>query len=112
MITPEQKYKWRQILIGIIVTIFVALFTFMLAKIDSKIEKRMQDFKLSQTTLIELQMEMIDQQKYTQALLSIEFSSTDYALLIMFDGEYQKIKTEKKAELIKDYEFKNKSKGD
>jgi len=110
--TTEQKSKWQRILAGIMIGAFIALFTFMLAKMDTNIEKRMQDFKLSQTTLINLQMDMIDQQKYTQALLGIEFSSTDYALLIMFDGEYQKIKAEKKTELIEDYKFRNKSKGD
>ena len=112
METTEQKSKWQRILAGIMIGAFIALFTFLLAKMDSNIEKRMQDFTLAQTTLIKLQMDMIEQQKCTQALLGIEYTSIDYALLTMFDGEYQEIKSDKKTELIKEYEFKNKSRGD
>ena len=112
METTEQKSKWQQLLINIVVGVVVVFLTFMLAKIDKRIEKRMADFKVSQTELISLQMEMIEQQKYTQAYLGIDYLSTEFALYIMFDGEYQEIKNEKKTELIKEYEFKNKSKGD
>jgi hypothetical protein len=99
--TAEQKSLWRQILVGIIIGAFIALFTLML----SRFERKMNEFQ-------NLQIEMILQQKMTQELLMIEYRSTDWALFIMFDGEYQDIKKEKKKELIKDYEFKNKSKGD
>jgi len=108
----EKKCKWRQLLINIVVGVVVVFLTFMLAKIDKRVESKMEDFTKAQTTLISLQMEMIEQQKCTQALLGIEYRAIDYSLLTMFDGEYQKIKTEKKTELIKDYEFRNKSKGD
>ena len=110
--TVEQKSKWRQILIGVMVGAFVAIFTFLLTRLDSKIEKRMTEFQKSQNELIALQMDMIQQQKDTQALLGIEYKSTDYALMIIHDGQYINLKQEKKQELIKDYEFKNKPKGD
>ena len=107
--TVEQRSNWQNLLMSILTGAFIVLFTFLLARFD----KKMEEFKAGQTQMIAQQVKMLEEQKQIQALLGIEYKSTDWALLMMFDGEYQEIKSCKKEELIKDYKFRNqKYKGD
>ena len=99
--TPEQKYKWRQNLIAFLLSALLLLVGFGLNRIGVWIDDiKDQNDKIAQTQL------------NTYKLFEIEYKSTDYALMVIHDGQYTNLKQEKKQELMKDYEFKNKSKGD
>ena len=92
--TSEQRQRWRISLTNIIIVLISALFTFMLVRID----RHMGDLKEQNITLQA-------QQKNTQELLFIEYSSTHWALTQMWDGEYTKLKDCKKRELMNDSQF-------
>ena len=96
--TPEQKKSYRSLISQIVAGVFIAVFTLLLANID----KHMQDFKQEQR---ELKVELQRQQEKMQELILIDVESMDYALLVLCDGEYTKLKKEKKDELLRKYNF-------
>ena len=86
--TPEQRCVWREWLRTITTAAFVVIFGLLLGNMNNNI------------------MKLKIEQERTQKLLEIDVKSTDYALTNMFDGEYRDFKKDKKAELLKDYDFK------
>jgi len=84
----EKKCVWREWVRIFLTGVFVVVFGVVLNNMNNNI--------------LQLKVE----QERTQKLLEIDYRSTDHALYTMFDGEYQDIKLEKKAELLKDYDFK------